>query len=62
MSNPVQKVRVYEKEDRRTLAAILTANGYAVWQGKEAKTGNKKALDYCVYFKEPEEDDAGSKE
>jgi len=62
MSNPVQKVRVYEKEDRRILAAILTANGYVVWQGKEAKPNNKKALDYCVYFKEPDEETAGSKE
>lgn len=62
MSNPVQKIRVYEKADRRTVASILTSNGYVVWEGKEAKSGNKKALDYCVYFKEPEEDAAGSKE
>lgn len=55
MSNPVQKIRVYEKADRRTVASILTANGYVVWEGKDAKAGNKKSLDYCVFFKEPEE-------
>lgn len=55
---PIGKIRCYEKDDRRALAAILTANGYVVWQGREPRA-NKKATDYMVYFAEPKTDCPG---
>ena len=53
---PVQKIRCYERSDRQSMAAILVANGYTVWQGKEAKSKNRKTVAYYIYFREPEED------
>lgn len=55
---PIGKIRCYEKDDRRALAAILTANGYVVWQGREPRA-NKKTTDYVVYFAELESDRPG---
>lgn len=58
-SKPVGKIRCYEKEDRKALASILTANGYVVWQGREPKSMNRKTVEYMVYFKEQDDDCPG---
>ena len=52
MEAPIQKMKVYQEQDRLDVAAILVKNGYRVWVGKEPKPTNKKAYDYYVYFQD----------
>lgn len=52
MEAPIQKMKVYQEQDRLDVAAILVKNGYRVWVGKEPKATNKKAYDYYVYFQD----------
>lgn len=42
------ELRVYNKEDRRTVASILFENGYTVRQGKRQRTPTGKSIDYLV--------------
>lgn len=37
-----------EKDDRKTVAAILFENGYTVRQGKKKRTETGKSVDYTV--------------
>lgn len=46
-ANPIE-LRVYNKEDRKTVASILFDNGYTVRQGKRQRTPTGKSVDYLV--------------
>lgn len=54
MSGKVMKLKIYNLEDRLTVAQILIKNGYTVSQGKQKKTETGKVLDY--YLKVEEDD------
>ncbi|MBR2800317.1 MAG: hypothetical protein IKE04_05520 [Oscillospiraceae bacterium] len=47
-----QKIRVQKEADRLQLAAILIANGYTVWLGKEPKQPGSKIMVPVVYYTE----------
>lgn len=42
------ELKVFSREDRKTLAAILFDNGYTVRQGKAKRTETGKTVDYLV--------------
>lgn len=44
----IAELKVFSREDRKTLAAILFDNGYTVRQGKKKRTETGKAVDYTV--------------
>lgn len=46
--NFVAELRIYNKEDRKTVASILFDNGYTVRQGKAKRTETGKTVDYLV--------------
>ena len=47
------KIRITKAEDRQTIAGILSANKYQVWQGTEKI---KKTPCYYLYYKDIRED------
>ncbi len=51
-TNPVIKLKIYNQEDRLTVAAILIKNGYTVAQGKKQRTPTGKSLDYYLKVSE----------
>lgn len=50
MSNEefIAELKIFSKEDRKTVAAILFENGYTVRQGKKKRTETGKTVDYTV--------------
>ncbi len=44
----VMELKIYSKEDRLKVAAILIDNGYTVSQGKRRRTATGKTLDYFL--------------
>lgn len=51
------EISIDKLEDRKTVTAILHANGYTVGPGKRKKTPTGKQLDYYLkVYKEVEED------
>ncbi len=44
----VMELKIYSKEDRLRVAAILIDNGYTVSQGKRRRTSTGKTLDYFL--------------
>lgn len=44
----IAELRIFGKDDRRLVAAILFDNGYTVRQGKRKRTETGKSLDYTV--------------
>lgn len=44
----IAELKVFSREDRKTLAAILFDNGYTVRQGKKKRTETGKTVDYTV--------------
>lgn len=44
----IAELKIFSKEDRKTVAAILFENGYTVRQGKKKRTETGKAVDYTV--------------
>ena len=42
------ELKIYSKEDRLKVAAILIDNGYTVSQGKRQRTPTGKTLDYFL--------------
>ena len=53
----VAEISIDKLEDRKTVTAILHANGYTVGPGKRKKTPTGKQLDYYLkVYKEVEED------
>ena len=46
------KLRIFNQEDRLTVAAILIKNGYTVGQKKEKRTETGKTLDYYLVVSE----------
>lgn len=51
-TNNVMKLKIYNQEDRLTVAAILIENGYTVAQGKKQRTPTGKSLDYYLKVSE----------
>lgn len=47
------KIRITRAEDRQTIAGILSANKYQVWQGTEKV---KKSSTYYLYYKDIKEE------
>jgi len=48
MANGVMELKIYNLEDRLTVAQILVKNGYTVSQGKRNRTETGKTLDYFL--------------
>lgn len=44
----IAELRIFSKDDRKTVAAILFENGYTVRQGKKKRTETGKSVDYTV--------------
>ena len=44
----IAELKIFSKEDRKTVAAILFENGYTVRQGKAKRTETGKTVDYLV--------------
>lgn len=53
------KLRITKAEDRQTIAGILSANKYQVWQGTEKV---KRSPIYCLYYKDIKEELEGEGE
>lgn len=49
-----QEIKVYNLEERMSVATILIKNGYTVRQGKRLRTPTGKTLDYILYIQEDE--------
>lgn len=41
----IAEIKIFSKEDRKTVAGILVDNGYTVGTGKRQKTPNGKSVD-----------------
>ena len=50
-TGPDFSIRIYNMEDRLTVAGILVKNGYDVGQHKKKRTETGKTLDYYVHAK-----------
>lgn len=44
----IAELKIFSKEDGKTVAAILFENGYTVRQGKKKRTETGKSVDYTV--------------
>lgn len=44
----IAELKIFNKEDRNTVASILFENGYTVRQGKKKRTETGKTVDYTV--------------
>ena len=44
----IAELKIFSKEDRKTVAAILFENGYTVRQVKKKRTETGKSVDYTV--------------
>ena len=44
----IAEIKIFSKEDRKTVAGILVDNGYTVGTGKRQKTPNGKSVGYTV--------------
>lgn len=44
----VMELKIYSKEERLKVAAILVDNGYTVSQGKRQRTPTGKVIDYFL--------------
>ncbi len=52
VTNHVMELKIYNQEDRLTVATILIKNGYTVAQGKKQRTPTGKSLDYYLKVSE----------
>lgn len=43
------ELKIYSREDRKTVMAILADNGYDVGQHKRSRTKTGKAVDYFIH-------------
>jgi hypothetical protein len=48
------ELKIFSREDRKTVMAILADNGYDVGQHKKQRTATGKAVDYYVHATLPE--------
>lgn len=48
----VMELKIYNQEDRLTVASILIKNGYTVSQGKRQRSPTGKTLDYFLKVSE----------
>ena len=44
----IAEIKIFSKEDRKTVAGILVDNGYTVGPGKRQKTPSSKSVDYTL--------------
>ena len=44
----IAELKIFSKEESKTVAAILFENGYTVRQGKKKRTETGKSVDYTV--------------
>lgn len=44
----IAEIKIFSKEDRKTVAGILVDNGYTVGPGKRQKTPSGKSVDYTL--------------
>lgn len=52
MASDVMELKIYNQEDRLTVASILIKNGYTVAQSKKQRTPTGKTLDYFLRVSE----------
>ena len=52
MANDIMELKIYNLEDRLTVAQILIKNGYTVSQGKKQRSPTGKTVDYFLRVKE----------
>lgn len=55
MANEQIELRIYNQEDRLTVAQILIKNGYTISQGKRQKSPTGKTLNYVLKVSEDED-------
>ena len=55
MANEMIELKIYNLEDRLTVAQILIKNGYTVSQGKRQRSPTGKTLDYYLKVTEDPE-------
>jgi hypothetical protein len=48
MSGDVAELKIYNQEDRLTVASILIKNGYTVSQSKRYRNATGKSMDYYL--------------
>lgn len=44
------ELRIFNRDDRKTVASILFDNGYTVRQGKRKRSESGKSYDYLIYI------------
>lgn len=49
------ELKIYSKEDRLKVAAILIDNGYTISQGKRKRTETGKIMDYFLRVQEDDD-------
>lgn len=49
----MQKLEIFNEQDRLTVAAILVKNGYTVRQTREREEGKRSYLYFIEYSKQP---------
>ena len=57
----VMELKVYNQDDRLSVAAILIKNGYTVSQGKRQRSPTGKTLDYILKVSEDKDNADTSK-
>lgn len=49
-----QEIKIYNLDERMSVATILIKNGYTVRQGKRMRTPTGKSVDYVLFIQEDE--------
>ena len=44
----IAEIKIFQKEDRKTVSGILVDNGYIVGPGKRQRTPNGKSVEYTL--------------
>ncbi|MEZ3504918.1 MAG: hypothetical protein K1W25_15980 [Lachnospiraceae bacterium] len=57
----VMELKIYNQDDRLSVAAILIKNGYTVSQGKRQRSPTGKTLDYILKVSEDKDNADTSK-
>ena len=57
----VMELKIYNQDDRLSVAAILIKNGYTVSQGKRQRSPTGKTLDYILNVSEDKDNADTSK-
>lgn len=57
----IAKLKIYNQDDRMTVASILVKNGYTISQIKEKRTETGKSVDYLIRVVEDEDNVASNR-